>query len=99
MTYLARVTGGALTVSDDPPEVGFIHPTDFDHIPIHDTVRLRLHHHASAATPPTSDNAGHRCLGRRRARTSPQVAATVAVNTDRFRCGELVPHAKGQVTP
>ncbi len=45
ITYLARATGGTLAVSDESTEVRFIHPTEFDHIPIHDTVRLRLHHH------------------------------------------------------
>lgn len=52
VTYLARVTGGTLTVSDESTEVDFIHPTDFDHIPIHDTVRLRLHHHAQRRDTP-----------------------------------------------
>ncbi len=52
VTYLARVTGGTLTVSDESTEVGFIHPTDFDHIPIHHTVRLRLHHHAQRGDTP-----------------------------------------------
>lgn len=46
VTYLARVVGGTVTVSDESTDVRFIHPAEFDHIPIHDTVRLRLHHHA-----------------------------------------------------
>ncbi|TCB99022.1 NUDIX domain-containing protein [Micromonospora zingiberis] len=52
VTYLARVTDGTLTVSDESTEVRFIHPTDFDRIPIHDTVRLRLHHHAEHRDTP-----------------------------------------------
>jgi ADP-ribose pyrophosphatase YjhB (NUDIX family) len=52
VTYLARLTGGTLTVSDESTEVRFIHPTEFDHIPIHDTVRLRLRHHAQRRDTP-----------------------------------------------
>ncbi|MFG2046692.1 NUDIX domain-containing protein [Micromonospora sp. NPDC048935] len=46
VTYRARVTGGTLAISDESTEVRFIHPAEFDGIPIHDTVRLRLRHHA-----------------------------------------------------
>ncbi|TDC69636.1 NUDIX domain-containing protein [Micromonospora sp. KC606] len=52
VTYLARVTGGTLTVSDESTDVRFIDPAEFDHIPIHDTVRLRLHHHAEHRDTP-----------------------------------------------
>lgn len=45
ITYLGRAVSGTITVSDESTEVRYIDPTDFDHIPIHDTVRLRLHHH------------------------------------------------------
>ncbi len=44
ITYHGRVVGGTITVSRESTEVRFIDPADFDHIPIHDTVRLRLHH-------------------------------------------------------
>ena len=46
VTYLGRVVGGTIAVSDESTDVRFIHPADLDDIPIHDTVRLRLHHHA-----------------------------------------------------
>jgi ADP-ribose pyrophosphatase YjhB (NUDIX family) len=46
ITYLAHVTGGTITVSNESTEVRFIDPTELDHLPIHDTVRLRLRHHA-----------------------------------------------------
>jgi ADP-ribose pyrophosphatase YjhB (NUDIX family) len=46
VTYLGRVIGGTIAVSDESTDVRFIDPADFDHIPIHDTVRLRLRHHA-----------------------------------------------------
>jgi len=46
ITYLGRVVGGTITVSDESTDVRFIDPSDFDDIPIHDTVRLRLRHHA-----------------------------------------------------
>lgn len=52
ITYLARATGGTLTVSDESTDLRYIHPTDFDHIPIHDTVRLRLHHHTQHRDTP-----------------------------------------------
>jgi hypothetical protein len=52
ITYLGRVTGGTVTVSHESTEVRFIDPTEFDHIPIHDTVRLRLRHHAEHRQTP-----------------------------------------------
>jgi len=52
ITYLGRVTGGSITTSDESTEVRFIDPAEFDHIPIHDTVRLRLHHHAEGRDTP-----------------------------------------------
>lgn len=52
ITYYGRVSGGDLAVSDESTDVRFIAPADFDRIPIHDTVRLRLRHHAEhRATP------------------------------------------------
>jgi hypothetical protein len=39
-------------VSDESTDVRFIDPAEFDRIPIHGTVRLRLRHHAEhRATP------------------------------------------------
>ena len=52
ITYLGQVTGGTITVSDESTEVRFVDPTEFDHLPIHDTVRLRLHHHAQHRDTP-----------------------------------------------
>lgn len=52
ITYLGRVVGGRVAVSDESTEVRFIDPAEFDHIPIHDTVRLRLHHHAQQRDTP-----------------------------------------------
>ncbi|WP_155371684.1 NUDIX domain-containing protein [Catellatospora vulcania] len=52
ITYRARVTGGAITVSHESTDVRFVDPVDFDRIPIHDTVRLRLHHHAEGPQMP-----------------------------------------------
>ncbi|MGW0433677.1 NUDIX domain-containing protein [Micromonospora sp. NPDC003197] len=52
LTYLGRIVSGNITVSNESTEVRFIDPTEFDHIPIHDTVRLRLHHHAQEREAP-----------------------------------------------
>ena len=52
ITYLGRVVGGSLAVSDESTEVRFIDPTEFDQLPIHDTVRLRLRHHAEHRDTP-----------------------------------------------
>lgn len=52
ITYLGRVTGGTITTSDESTEVRFVDPAEFDHIPIHDTVRLRLSHHAERRDTP-----------------------------------------------
>ena len=52
VTYLGRVIGGMIAVSDESTDVRFIDPVDFDDIPIHDTVRLRLRHHAEHRNHP-----------------------------------------------
>ncbi|MGW0433689.1 NUDIX domain-containing protein [Micromonospora sp. NPDC003197] len=52
LTYLGRIVSGNIAVSNESTEVRFIDPTEFDHIPIHDTVRLRLHHHAQDRKTP-----------------------------------------------
>ena len=52
ITYLGRVVGGAIALSDESTEVRFVDPAEFDHIPIHDTVRLRLRHYAERRDTP-----------------------------------------------
>ena len=52
ITYYGRVIDGALAISDESTDVRFVDPAESDRIPIHDTVRLRLRHHAEhRATP------------------------------------------------
>lgn len=52
VVYYGRIVGGEIAVSDESTEVRFIDPAEFDAIPIHDTVRLRLHHHAERRDRP-----------------------------------------------
>jgi 8-oxo-dGTP pyrophosphatase MutT (NUDIX family) len=52
VTYIGRAVGGTIAVSDESTEVRYIDSADFDHIPIHPTVRLRLHHHAQGRDTP-----------------------------------------------
>lgn len=52
VTYLARVIGGTVKVSRESTDVRFIDPSEFDRIPIHETVRLRLRHHAEHSGKP-----------------------------------------------
>jgi ADP-ribose pyrophosphatase YjhB (NUDIX family) len=52
VTYLGRVIGGTIAVSDESTDVRFIDPADFDGIQIHETVRLRLRHHAEHCDHP-----------------------------------------------
>lgn len=40
------LVGGTIATSDESTDVRFVDPAEFDRIPIHDTVRLRLRHHA-----------------------------------------------------
>ncbi|MFT2019562.1 NUDIX hydrolase [Streptomyces sp. 796.1] len=42
--FRARVIGGVLAVSDESTEVRFVHPDEFDALPMHHTQRLRLGH-------------------------------------------------------
>jgi ADP-ribose pyrophosphatase YjhB (NUDIX family) len=42
--YKARITGGAMAVSEESAEIRFVAPSEFDALPIHDTQRLRLQH-------------------------------------------------------
>jgi 8-oxo-dGTP pyrophosphatase MutT (NUDIX family) len=52
VTYLGRVVGGEIAVSDESTEVRYIDPIDFDEIPIHPSVRLRLLHHTQGRDTP-----------------------------------------------
>ncbi|NKY42181.1 NUDIX domain-containing protein [Nocardia cerradoensis] len=52
ITYYGRVVGGRIAVSAESTEVRFIRPDELPEIPVHDTVRLRLKHHAEQRTQP-----------------------------------------------
>lgn len=52
ITYYGRVVGGRIAVSAESTEVRFIRPDELPEIPVHDTVRLRLKHHAEQRTEP-----------------------------------------------
>ncbi|MDP9799483.1 ADP-ribose pyrophosphatase YjhB (NUDIX family) [Catenuloplanes nepalensis] len=75
ITYYGRVISGNLAVSDESTDVRFIDPAEFDRIPIHDTVRLRLRHHAEHRATPSSDS---RARPARRSSTALAVCRRVA---------------------
>ncbi len=52
ITYYGKVVGGQIEVSSESTEVRFVHPDELPEIPVHDTVRLRLEHHAEHRTEP-----------------------------------------------
>ncbi|MGQ4601608.1 NUDIX domain-containing protein [Nocardia sp. R6R-6] len=52
ITYYGHVVGGLIMVSDESTEVRFIHPEELAELPVHDTVRLRLQHHAEQRPRP-----------------------------------------------
>ena len=52
VTFYGRVTGGELQVSSESTGVGFLTATELETLPVHDTVRLRLRHHAEQRTTP-----------------------------------------------
>lgn len=52
ITFYGRVRSGQLAVSDESTEVRFVHPDELTHLPVHDTVRLRLQHHSEKRTQP-----------------------------------------------
>jgi ADP-ribose pyrophosphatase YjhB (NUDIX family) len=52
ITYYGRVCGGQITVSDESTEVRFILAEELEELPVHDTVRLRLQHHAERRNRP-----------------------------------------------
>ncbi|MEV4413198.1 NUDIX domain-containing protein [Catellatospora sp. NPDC049609] len=52
IAYRGRIVGGSIAVSAESTEVRFVHPADFDRLPIHETTRLRLRHHLSDPVTP-----------------------------------------------
>ncbi|MBF6060158.1 NUDIX domain-containing protein [Nocardia terpenica] len=52
ITFYGRVRGGRIAVSDESTEVRFVHPNELGELPVHDTVRLRLEHHAEQRARP-----------------------------------------------
>ncbi|WP_433759400.1 NUDIX domain-containing protein [Nocardia sp. CA-135398] len=46
ITFYGRVVGGRITVSDESTEVRFLAQDELADVPVHETVRLRLRHHA-----------------------------------------------------
>jgi ADP-ribose pyrophosphatase YjhB (NUDIX family) len=46
LAFTARMVGGSLRGSDESTEVRFVEPAEFADLPVHETVRLRLRHHA-----------------------------------------------------
>ncbi|WP_062984482.1 NUDIX domain-containing protein [Nocardia anaemiae] len=52
ITFYGRVVGGRIMVSDESTEVRFLAPDELADVPVHDTVRLRLRHHAEHRAQP-----------------------------------------------
>lgn len=52
ITYHGRVLGGTLAVSDESTDLRYIHPDDIDHLPMHDTMRLRIQHYTQRRDQP-----------------------------------------------
>lgn len=52
ITFYGRVCGGQVAVSDESTEVRFVRPDELAELPVHDTVRLRLQHHADQRPQP-----------------------------------------------
>ncbi|MFI1013495.1 NUDIX domain-containing protein [Streptomyces sp. NPDC020965] len=50
--FTARVTGGALAISDESTELRFVAPEDIDALPMHHTQRLRLRHYTAHRAQP-----------------------------------------------
>ncbi|MBO0853902.1 MAG: NUDIX domain-containing protein [Nocardia sp.] len=46
VVYYGRVTGGEIRVSSESTSVEFLTLEELDNLPVHETVRLRLRHHA-----------------------------------------------------
>ncbi|MEC3956611.1 NUDIX domain-containing protein [Nocardia sp. CDC153] len=52
ITYYGRVVGGRIEVSDESTSVRFLSADELADVPVHDTVRLRLQHHAEGRSQP-----------------------------------------------
>ncbi|SNY89112.1 ADP-ribose pyrophosphatase YjhB, NUDIX family [Nocardia amikacinitolerans] len=52
ITYYGRVIGGRLQVSDESTDVRYLSLDALEHEPVHETVRLRLRHHAEGRADP-----------------------------------------------
>lgn len=52
ITFYGRVTGGRIEVSSESTEVRFIQLDELEDLPVHETVRLRLRHHADQRADP-----------------------------------------------
>ncbi|MFF0531248.1 NUDIX domain-containing protein [Nocardia amikacinitolerans] len=52
ITYYGRVIGGQLQVSDESTDVRYLSLDALEHEPVHETVRLRLRHHAERRADP-----------------------------------------------
>ncbi|WP_280426127.1 NUDIX domain-containing protein [Nocardia carnea] len=52
ITFYGRVTGGVISVSAESTEVAFLNPAQLHTLPVHETVRLRLRHHAEQRPHP-----------------------------------------------
>ncbi|MEV6773839.1 NUDIX domain-containing protein [Nocardia sp. NPDC051030] len=52
ITYYGRIIGGRIEVSDESTSVRFLALDELAELPVHDTVRLRLRHHAENREQP-----------------------------------------------
>ncbi|GAA5051984.1 NUDIX domain-containing protein [Nocardia callitridis] len=52
ITFYGQVIGGRIEVSRESTAVRFIPPDELSQLPVHDTVRLRLRHHAEHRSQP-----------------------------------------------
>lgn len=52
ITFYGRVIGGRIEVSSESTEVRFLRLEELETVPVHETVRLRLRHHAEQRAHP-----------------------------------------------
>lgn len=52
ITFYGRVCGGQIAVSNESTEVRFLRLDELAELPVHETVRLRLQHHAEQRAQP-----------------------------------------------
>ncbi|WP_433728590.1 NUDIX domain-containing protein [Nocardia sp. CA-129566] len=52
ITFYGRVIGGRIAVSSESTEVKFLRLEELETLPVHQTVRLRLQHHAEQRSTP-----------------------------------------------